>query len=291
MVKRRTLPKRRILIAVLAIFLVCAAVLTCLFLQRRRTLPEGMLEILFVNVGQGDAALVVTEAGNILIDAGTAGEAPTLYHTIAQYGTALSCLIITHPHDDHMGGAPYILERMDVETVFLPLDSAQTGIYEKFLASVEAEGCKVEIGEADKSFALGGAEITFLMPYTDTKDENENSAVLRLQYGDVSALFTGDAGAQSERLQLARYGENPGGALDADILKIGHHGSDGSSLLSYLHAVSPDYAIISCGVNNSYGHPDPDVLDRLAEIGASVYRTDEDGTVSLTTDGWSITKK
>ncbi len=283
---------RRWCIVLLAALLVCTVILVCVFAQNRRTLPEGTVELWFVDVGQGDAAFIITEEGNILIDAGTADAAPTLYHTVAGYGQTLSCLIITHPHDDHMGGASYILERMDVETIILPADVSDSGIYEKFLAAAEAERAELLYAAADMSFPLGGAELTFLMPYSDTKDENENSAVIRLQYGDVSALFTGDAGAQSERLQLARYGDNPGGALDADILKVGHHGSDGSSLLTYLYAVSPEYAIISCGENNSYGHPDPDVLDRLFEAGVSaVYRTDLEGTVKLVLDGEEIRKK
>ncbi|MBQ8747763.1 MAG: MBL fold metallo-hydrolase [Clostridia bacterium] len=293
MVKRRTRRSGgKWFIAFLAVLLVCTVILVCVFAERRRALAEETVELWFVDVGQGDAAFIVTEEGNVLIDAGTMEEAPTLYHTIAGYGQKLSCLIITHPHDDHMGGASYILERMDVETVILPSDVSDTAIYQKFLTAVEEENAKILYAAADMSFALGGAELTFLMPYSDTQDENENSAVIRLQYGDVSALFTGDAGAQSERLQLARYGENPGGALDADILKVGHHGSDGSSLLQYLYAVSPEYAVISCGEYNSYGHPDPDVLDRLAEAGVSaVCRTDLEGTVRFVLDGEDITKK
>lgn len=278
-------------IAVFAFILVCIITLSCVFVTSQRTLPDGTVELFFVDVGQGDASFIVTEEGNVLIDAGTADAAPTLYYTIAKHGDTLSCLIITHPHEDHMGGAAYILNRMDVETIVLPADTADAVIYEKFLTAAHAEGAEIRYAAADMSFALGGAEFTFLAPYTDTRDENENSAVIRMQYGEVSALFTGDAGAASERLQMARYGENPGGALDVDILKVGHHGSDGSSLLNYLYAVSPKYAVISCGLYNSYGHPAPDVLDRLAKAGAEIRRTDRAGTVSFVLDGKEITEK
>ncbi len=277
--------------ASIVFILACLASLVYSLIPVRHTLAEGTAEIHFVDVGQADAAFVVTSEGTVLIDAGTAESAPTLYHTLKKYGNTLSCMIITHPHDDHMGGASYILKKMNVHSVILPADTVEGSLYESFLDAVYAEGADVHSAEVDMSFTLGGAEFTFLAPYTDTKDENENSAVIRMQYGDISALFTGDAGAQSERLQMARYGTNPGGALDADILKVGHHGSGGSSLIEYLYAVSPRYAVISCGVKNSYGHPDPLALERLEEADAAVYRTDTDGTVSFVLDGEKITRK
>ena len=276
-------------VAVFAILLAAVILLCGWYMYGRRALPDGAIRLYFVDVGQGDASLIVTPEGAVLIDAGLSGSEETLYHTLRRTGQTLAYLVITHPHDDHMGGASYILERMDVENIILPADTSDIAEYGKFLAAVEAEGAAVLYAAADLTFALGGAEFTCLAPFTDTGDLNENSAILRMEYGNFSALFTGDAGALSESLQLEKYGGERGGMLDADILKVGHHGSDGSSTAEYLAAVTPKYAVISCGENNSYGHPDPDLLDRLADAGAEILRTDEEGTVIVTVEEDVIT--
>lgn len=271
--------------------LICAVVIVCacVWMSAQRTLPEGTIQLYFVDVGQGDASLVVTPEGSVLIDAGLSESEETLYHTIRKTGNTLSYLVITHPHDDHIGGAAYILERMDVETIVLPKDTSDIAEYEKFLLAVEAEGAEILYADASLTFTLGEAVFTCLAPFTDTGDLNENSAIIRLDYGRFSALFTGDAGEESEELQMERYGSRRGGMLDVDILQVGHHGSAGSSTDAYLAAVTPYYAVISCGEDNSYGHPAPDALERLTEAGAVILRTDEDGTVVLSVDAESIT--
>ena len=271
--------------------LICIAVIvcSCVWITFRRTLPEGTIQLYFVDVGQGDASLVVTPEGSVLIDAGLSSSEETLYHTVRKTGNTLSYLVITHPHDDHIGGAVYILERMDVEHIVLPKDTSDIAEYAKFLLAAEAEGAQILYADESLTFSVGEAEFTCLSPFTDTGDENENSAVFRLDFGRFSAIFTGDAGEESEDLQLERYGSRRGGPLDADILKVGHHGSGGSTTEEYLVAVTPYYAIISCGENNAYGHPTKEVLKRLTDAGAVVLRTDEDGTVVLTVDAESIT--
>ncbi len=272
------------------LFILFCIVVVCMLLYRlsveKTALPEGQLEIYFADIGQGDAALVVTEAGEVLIDAGIKETEAILYHLIAEKDTTLEYLVITHPHADHMGAATYILEMLDVENILLPADTATTASYRKFLSVVAAEGAMVQTVEEGMTFALGEAEFTCLAPLSDTGDKNENSTVLRLDFGDFSALFTGDAGEESENKQLERYGNLPGGPLDVDLLKVGHHGSRYSSTHAYLTAVTPMYAVISCGEGNSYGHPHKETLNRLQIIGAAVYRTDLLGTVAVTvTDG------
>ncbi len=274
-----------------AIFVfVCIAVIVCacIWSTARTALPEGTIQLYFVDVGQGDASLVVTPEGSVLIDAGLSASEETLYHTVRKTGNTLSYLIITHPHDDHLGGAVYILERMDVEHIVLPKDTSDIAEYEKFLLAAEEEGAQILYTDASLRFTVGEAEFTCLAPFSDTGDANENSAVIRLDFGRFSALFTGDAGKESEDLQIGRYGSRRGGMLDVDILKVGHHGSDGSSTEEYLAAVTPYYAVISCGEDNSYGHPAPAVLSRLEDAGAVILRTDEDGTVVFTVDAESI---
>lgn len=275
-------------VAIFVIICVAVIICACACITARSTLPDGMIRLYFVDVGQGDASLVVTPEGSVLIDAGLASSEEMLYHTVRKAGNNLAYLIITHPHDDHLGGAVYILERMDVENIVLPRDTSDIAEYEKFLLAVEEEGAQILYADESLAFTLGEAEFTCLAPFSDTGDANENSAVIRLEFGRFSALFTGDAGEESEQLQIERYGSRKGGVLDADILKVGHHGSGGSSSEEYLAAVTPYYAVISCGEYNPYGHPAPEVLTRLADAGAAVLRTDEDGTVVFTVEADSI---
>lgn len=278
-------------VAVFAVICLAVIAFACVWSAAQRTLPDGTIQLYFVDVGQGDASLVVTPEGAVLIDAGLSGSEEMLYHTIRKTGNTLSYLVITHPHDDHIGGAVYILERMDVEHIVLPKDTSDIAEYTKFLLAAEAEGAEILYADESLTFTVGEAVFTCLAPFTDTGDLNENSAIIRMDYGRFSALFTGDAGETSEDLQIGRYGSRRGGMLDVDILKVGHHGSDGSSTDEYLAAVTPYYAVISCGEDNAYGHPAPAALERLSAAGALILRTDEEGTVVLTVDAESITVK
>ncbi len=278
-------------LAVFAIVLVLVIVIAFVWMQSRQsaTVPEDAIYLYFVDVGQADASFILTDEGSVLIDAGTSDSAPTLYHTINTGGDTLSYLIITHPHDDHMGGALYILDKMDVQNIILPMDTAKTAVYKKFLGAVEAEGAEVFYADADFTFVLDEITFTFLAPLSDIGDTNENSSVIRMDYGGFSALFTGDAEKKSEKLQLEAYGNFPYGKLDVDVLKVGHHGSSSSSTAAYLKAVTPEYAVISCGAGNSYGHPTKAVLDRLEEADAEVWRTDLSGTIVFTIAGETVT--
>lgn len=258
------------------------------YLSTHRPLPRGEVELRFLDVGQGDASLIVTPEGCVLIDAGGRDTAETLYYSVNMYGGRLACLIVTHPHEDHMGGAAYLLEKMRVGAVILPRTVPDDDAYRRFLTAVEDSGADVLYAEPGLVFVLGGARFTVLAPLVGYEDENDGSAVIRMDYGQVSALFTGDASAESETDQLSRYGTLYGGALDVDILKVGHHGSATSSTDAYLAALTPRCAVISCGKNNAYGHPSSAVLERLARAGCTVFRTDRDGTVTLVTDGKSI---
>lgn len=271
-------------------FLILAAVASgCLaFLARHRSLPDGKVELHFLDVGQGDAAFIVTPEGCVLIDAGSQDTEQQLYFSVNSYGNRLSCLMITHPHADHMGGAAYIMEKMNVDTVILPRASSSDSAYVRFLEAVSESGASVLFWEPGLCFSLGGARFSVLAPLDTYENENDASAVIRMDYGKISALFTGDAETASEADQLLRYGAEKGAALDADILKVAHHGSNTSTTLSYLHAVTPRFAVISCGRDNAYGHPSSAVLDRLESTGAAIFRTDRDGTVTLVTDGSSI---
>lgn len=265
-----------------------AAVSVC-WMAASRPLPDGTAEIHFLDVGQGDSAFIRTEAGGALIDTGEADARQFVYYSLQPYGGRLEYLVITHPHSDHMGGASYILEKMDVGTVILPRSDTWDDAYAALLEAVSKNGASVLFADPGLEFSLGDAHFTVLAPLDRYGEENDRSAVLRMDFGSTSALFTGDAEQLSEADQLREYGSPDGGLLNTDILKVGHHGSSSSSSYSYLWAVTPEYAVISCGKNNSYGHPAADVLKRLETIGAEILRTDRLGTIRIITDGEKIT--
>lgn len=274
------------------IFLLVVAVILCVcayYIRQNRPLPDGTLEMYFLDVGQGDATLIATEAGCLLIDTGESSEQEHLYLSASIYGDTLKYLILTHPHADHTGGALYILSKMDIETVILPRDFFENGENTRLLEAIIDEGAAIRFADVGTEFSLGEAKFTVLAPTESYAETNNMSIVLRMDFGLVSAIFTGDAEVESELDQIAYWGGFPDGTLDADILKIGHHGSATSSSMEYLTAVSPAVAVISCGENNSYGHPAAATLDRLAEIGAEVFRTDQRGTIQLNTDGSTVT--
>lgn len=252
--------------------------------------PEtGVVEIAFLDVGQGDSALITTEDGCILIDTGVSEEAQFVHNAAILYGNRLRALLLTHPHSDHMGGAAYILQHMETETLLLPAAAQNDPALDPILRTAQENGTTIYFCTPETEFRLGEVCFRILAPLAEYADTNEQSLVVRMEYGSVSALFTGDAEAESEADQLALYGNDAHSLLRADILKVGHHGSDTSSTFAYLQAVSPRYAVISCGKGNSYGHPAQDILERLSAVGADVFRTDRNGTIRIRTDGKSIT--
>lgn len=276
------------------LFLIVAAliVICCLHvISKNRPLPEGTLELFFLDVAQGDATLIATEEGCVLIDAGESSEVQTVYMTAGAYGNRLEYLIITHAHSDHMGGATYILEHMEVNTVILPQTADWDSDYIHLMETIGKSGAAVQYATPDMQFSLGDARFTFLAPLEEYGDINNTSAVIRMDYGDVSVLFTGDAEAESEIDQLRRYGSLPIGQLNVDILHVGHHGSSSSSTEAYLAAVSPQIAVISCGKNNFYGHPTATVLARLRELDTEILRTDLLGTIHMTIEGNTVSVK
>ena len=237
----------------------------------------------FIDVGQGDAALVQTEHGNLLIDAGTSDSIEDLTAYIDALGIEqLDYAIFTHPHADHIGGATAILNTYTVSSVVLPNAVSTSKTFEKMLDAVEAEACEIVEGKAGVSFAMGDMLVELLAPVSDEQDDlNNASVVAKLTYGNVSFLFTGDAETDSEKEMLAR----DAAALDVDILKVGHHGSNTSSSEKFLTAVSPKVAVISAGLYNEYGHPHSEVVNRLESMNAALYRTDKNGSIVVHTDG------
>ena len=241
----------------------------------------GTMQVSFFDVGQGDCELIVLPDGKtILIDAGESKSANDIISFLEEKGVSrLDYVIATHPHADHIGGMRRVIEAFDVGEIYMPKVEHDTKTYENLLLTIQEKGLRIHTAKDGVSLIdAGGVSAQFVAPCADRyKDLNNYSAVLRLTYGDVSFLFMGDAEQESEEQITAE--------VSADIIKLGHHGSSTSSSQAFLEAVSPSVAIISCGEGNSYGHPHEETLQTLDRLRIEAYRTDQDGTVTVTTDG------
>ncbi|MGM0575938.1 MAG: ComEC/Rec2 family competence protein [Myxococcota bacterium] len=246
------------------------------------------LRVHFVDVGQGDAALVVSPEGKtVLVDAGPRGADDEVLEVLGREDVdRLDLAVGTHAHADHIGGMREVLQRVRARFFMDPGWDHGSATYSKLLAALERLGIPVRLARAGRTVDIGGgATFTILAPeeplLTDTRsDVNANSVVARLEWGEVSVLFTGDAEGVTERRLL-----KSGGELNSTILKVAHHGSRHSTSARFLRKVSPEAAVISCG-DNSYGHPTDELLSRLEQRDLPVWRTDRHGTVRLViTDG------
>lgn len=242
---------------------------------------SGSLQVHFIDVGQGDAILIVAPDGKAaLIDGGESGSGVLAY--LRALGVErLDLVIATHPHADHIGGLVDVLNGIPVAEVVTSGQMHTTRTYERFLDGIAAaQAIYTEVGRGD-SLQLGGLTLDVLHPASAAGDDfNNASLVLRLAYGQVAFLFTGDAEAQTEASILAA-----GYDVRANILKVGHHGSRTSSSATFLARVQPEVAVYCAGAGNSYGHPHGETLAALTQSGAQVYGTDTHGTVIVTTDG------
>ena len=216
----------------------------------------------FIDVGQGDATLILCDGKSMLIDGGDKSASSTVYTYLKKLNlTHLDYVVCTHPDADHVGKA-----------------------FQNFKTRVEKQGKKLIKPAADTVFRLGSATVTVLAPRASYADNNENSIVLRVVYGSTSFLFTGDAEHESETAMC-----DAGVTLKSTVLKVGHHGSDTSTSIRFLREVMPQYAVISCGKDNKYGHPTEQTLSRLRQAGSTVYRTDLQGDIICESDGSKVT--
>lgn len=247
--------------------------------------PEGgtsppHLTVHFIDVGQGDATLLQGPDFTILIDAGRHDGDEVVPYLESVGVTALDLVVGTHPHSDHVGQLARVLERFPVAEVWLSGDVATSRTFERTVDAIEASGAAYHEPRAGEVFGFGSARLEVVNPAELTGDFHEGSVGLRVVFGEVAFLFTGDAEAPTEAAMVAR-----GHTLRAQVLQLGHHGSRTSSSPAFLRAVAPEVAVYSAGAGNAYGHPAPEVLARLARLGVTVYGTDVHGTIRVITDG------
>ncbi len=249
----------------------------------------GELEVHFIDVGQGDSALLLTAEAAVLIDCGEVEYGDDVVAYLESCGVEkLDYFIITHPDSDHMGCAAHILQNVEVEHFVINGKEKSTAFFRKTLDAIDEKGIDAMIAEAGDVISLDALTLTVLSPTSDEisgLSSNDSSLIIRADYGSRSFLFTGDAESEGEGLLLERCGEE---MLRCDVFSAGHHGSKTSNSLALLQLVSPEYVVISCGKGNSYGHPHVQALDVFESVGARVLRTDLLGSIVFVTDGSSL---
>ncbi|HET7272566.1 MAG TPA: ComEC/Rec2 family competence protein [Rubrobacter sp.] len=245
--------------------------------------PSGSLSVSFIDVGQGDGVLVQAGGESYLIDAGRPEEGPSVVDFLRSRGVEeLDGIVVSNPDADHIGGFLDVFDAFPVETVFVSGDPNSTLTYNAFLRGVRDEGATTEVLRAGMRMDWAGVQADVIGPPTDAEgglfsEINDNSVAILLTYGTARILLAGDAEANEEE-----YMANGPYTGPLTILKVTHHGSNTSSTPLFLSRFPPKVAVIQCGVDNPYGHPTPETLDRLGRAGAKVFRNDEDGDVIAT---------
>lgn len=244
---------------------------------------SGGFKIHFIDVGQADAALVICDGKTMLIDGGNAADSNLIYSFLKNKGVShLDYIIATHAHEDHIGGLSGALNYATVGTVYCPTKAYDSKVFNSFANNVEKQGKSITVPKNGTQFSLGNASCTVLAVNTSS-DTNNSSIVLRIVYGSTSFLFTADAEREVEEAMISR-----GVPLGSTVLKVGHHGSYTSTSYQFLWNVMPEYAVISCGKDNSYGHPHDEVLSRLRDADVELFRTDLQGDITCTSNGKTV---
>lgn len=278
--------KKQLIAFLIAALLLCGCTITIEPVPTQTTPPAGSgLTVHFLDVGQADSILLECGGQYMLIDGGNVDDGQFVVSYLEKAGVEeLSYVVCTHAHEDHVGGLASVLAVFPAQTVFSPTTTYASRCFDDFLYYVDQQRIEITIPAPGDTFTLGQAEVTVLGPVKSYAETNDTSIVLRVEYGSNSFLFTGDMESLAENDML-----DHGAYVQADVLKAGHHGSSSSTSYRFLYEVNPTYTVISCGIDNSYGHPHDEVVSRFHDAGVPMFRTDELGTIVAFSDGSEIT--
>lgn len=289
-----TRERGRRLIALTALMLCAAAIVFCAVFAIRRELrrkDENLLTenatgmtVTFLDVGEGDAVIVTADGETMIVDGGLPEHSDLVYSYLRENSIShLRYVVCTHPHSDHVGGLSGALRYAEADEAFCCVKEYDSRSFEAFLRCLDEQGLELKVPETGTVLKLGEASVTVISPSEEYEELNDRSLVLRIDYGRISVLLTGDAGYEAEiDMMESEF------SLRADLLKVGHHGSGSSNYYYFLKEVNPQYAVISVGKDNEHGHPSEYVIEKLKDVGAEVFRTDMDGTVVFGSDGDSV---
>lgn len=274
-----------ILTAVFSIIISVTIVVAWRFYPNNR-----LLEISVLDIGQGDAILLEAPKGQVvLVDGGPDKKIlRRLGEELPFWEKNIDLMVLTHPHEDHLAGLVFVLDRYHVGAVMITGVMASSNSYKHFLEIISNKHIPLILIDQTETIAFDDIRLEILYPQSSFKSQrmgniNNSSIVMKMVYKEVELLLTGDA-EEAEEKELLASGIN----LQADILKVGHHGSETSSTEGFIKIVNPKIALISSGAGNSYGHPSPRTLKRFERLGIEVFRTDLEGTVHINTDGQTI---
>ena len=275
------------------LLLLCLLLSSCSLLDPIATVPRNdypttqadSLSVHYIDVGQADCALLECGGQYMIIDGGNVDDSDLVVTYLQDQGVEqLHTVVCTHAHEDHVGGLAAVLAVYPTEQILSPTRTYSSACFDDFLYYADQQDIAITIPDPGDSFYLGNAEVTVLGPVKSYAAPNNTSIVVKVEFGDTSFLFTGDMEKDAET-DMLDYGMD----VSADVLKVGHHGSSTSTGYRFLYEVDPEYAVISVGTDNTYGHPHRETIAILGDAGVPMLRTDELGTILAVSDGSEIT--